>query len=244
MGKLTSWAAWGFGGNNLSKLRTVRWDEKVSKIITRIPDCASCGAARRGTSAVVETKFIAHKVLGYKTCALTGEATRATFSPNITGDRQYGPGMTRLAVSLLTISYTSVDHVHIAVNTDVGLVLTIGYTRVDRVQKLLRNLRILVSIGTIQGMLEKSAKLVEAPDERMHQTVRKVMYTANAIESVNSGFRRLNRGRTVFPNAASLLKALHLATWELTKKWTMPVQNWGQVYAELNIMYPGRFTKD
>ena len=29
-----------------------------------------------------------------------------------------------------------------------------------------------------------------------------------------------------------------------TKKWTMPVQNWGQVYAELNIMYPGRFTED
>ena len=44
------------------------------------------------------------------------------------------------------------------------------------------------------------------------QTVRKVMYTTNAIESVNSGFRRLNRGRTVFPNAANLLKALYLAT--------------------------------
>ena len=83
-----------------------------------------------------------------------------------------------------------------------------------------------------------------SPMFKLSQTVRKVMYTTNAIESVNSGFRRLNRGRTVFPNAASLLKALYLATWELTKKWTMPVQNWGQVYAELNIMYPGRFTKD
>ena len=79
---------------------------------------------------------------------------------------------------------------------------------------------------------------------KLSQTVRKVMYTTNAIESVNSGFRRLNRGRTVFPNAASLLKALYLATWKLTKKWTMPVQNWRQVYAELNIMYPGRFMKD
>ena len=70
------------------------------------------------------------------------------------------------------------------------------------------------------------------------------MYTTNAIESVNSGFRRLNRGRTVFPNAASLLNALYIATWKLMKKWIMPVQNWGQVYAELNIMYPDRFTKD
>lgn len=55
----------------------------------------------------------------------------------------------------------------------------------------------------------------------------KVMYTTNAIESLNSGFRRLNRGRTIFPNAMGLLKALYLATWELTKKWTMPVRNWG-----------------
>ena len=36
----------------------------------------------------------------------------------------------------------------------------------------------------------------------------KVMYTTNAIESLNSGFRRLNRGRTVFPNAMTLTKAL------------------------------------
>ena len=72
----------------------------------------------------------------------------------------------------------------------------------------------------------------------------KVMYTTNAIESLNSGFRRLNRGRTIFPNAMALTKALYLATWELTKKWTMPVRNWGQVYAELDIMYPGRLTRN
>ena len=82
-----------------------------------------------------------------------------------------------------------------------------------------------------------------SPMFKFSQAARKVMYTTNAIESVNSGFRRLNRGRTVFPNAMGLLKALYLATWELTKKWTMPVQNWGQVYAELNIMYPDRLTK-
>ena len=66
------------------------------------------------------------------------------------------------------------------------------------------------------------------------------MYTTNAIESLNSGFRRLNRGRTIFPNAMGLLKALYLATWELTKKWTMPLRNWGLVYGELSIMYEER----
>lgn len=83
-----------------------------------------------------------------------------------------------------------------------------------------------------------------SPMFKFSQTARKVMYTTNAIESLNSGFRRLNRGRTVFPNAMGLTKALYLATWELTKKWTLPVRNWGQVYAELAIMYPGRLSGD
>ena len=69
-----------------------------------------------------------------------------------------------------------------------------------------------------------------------------MLYTTNAIESLNSVYRRLNRSRSVFPNDMSLLKALYLATYELTKKWTMPVRNWGAVYAELAIMYPGRLS--
>lgn len=40
---------------------------------------------------------------------------------------------------------------------------------------------------------------------KFSQTARKVMYAANAIESLNSGFRRLNRSRTVFPNAQALI---------------------------------------
>lgn len=83
-----------------------------------------------------------------------------------------------------------------------------------------------------------------SPMFKFSQTVRTVMYTTNSIESLNSGFRRLNRGRTIFPSDTALLKALYLTTWELTKKWTLPVRNWGQVYAELNIMYPGRLTQN
>ena len=70
--------------------------------------------------------------------------------------------------------------------------------------------------------------------------VRKVIYTTNAIESLNSTYRRLNRQRSVFPSDQALLKALYLATFEATKKWTMPIRNWGQVYGELSIMYEGR----
>ena len=73
--------------------------------------------------------------------------------------------------------------------------------------------------------------------------VRKVIYTTNAIESLNSTYRRLNRQRSVFPSDQALLKALYLATFEATKKWTMPIRNWGQVYGELSIMYEGRITR-
>lgn len=70
--------------------------------------------------------------------------------------------------------------------------------------------------------------------------VRKVIYTTNAIESLNSSYRKLNRQRSVFPSDTALLKALYLATFEATKKWTMSIRNWGQVYGELSIMYEGR----
>ena len=67
-----------------------------------------------------------------------------------------------------------------------------------------------------------------------------IIYTTNSIESLNSSYRRLNRQRSVFPSSQALLKALYLATFEATKKWTMPLRNWGKVYGELSIMYPGR----
>lgn len=70
--------------------------------------------------------------------------------------------------------------------------------------------------------------------------VRKVIYTTNAIEILNSSYRKLNRQRSVFPSDTALLKALYLATFEATKKWTMSIRNWGQVYGELSIMYERR----
>lgn len=70
--------------------------------------------------------------------------------------------------------------------------------------------------------------------------VRKVIYTTNAIESLNSTYRKLNRQRSVFPSDTALLKALYLATFEAIKKWTTTIRDWGQVYGELSIMYEGR----
>ena len=64
--------------------------------------------------------------------------------------------------------------------------------------------------------------------------------TTNAIKSLNSTYRKLNRQRSVFPSDQALLKALYLATFEATKKWTLPLRDWGRVYGEMCIMYEGR----
>ena len=81
---------------------------------------------------------------------------------------------------------------------------------------------------------------VITPIFKFSPTVRKVIYTTNAIESLNSTYRKLNRQRSVFPSDTALLKALYLATFEATKKWTQTIRNWGAVYGELCIMYDGR----
>lgn len=81
---------------------------------------------------------------------------------------------------------------------------------------------------------------VISPIFKFSSDVRKVIYTTNAIESLNSTYRRLNRGRSVFPSDTALLKALYLATFEATKKWSLPIRNWGKVYGELSIMFEGR----
>ena len=49
-----------------------------------------------------------------------------------------------------------------------------------------------------------------------------------------------NLQRSVFPSSQELMKALYLRTFEITKKWTMPILNWGKVRGELEIMYPDR----
>lgn len=78
------------------------------------------------------------------------------------------------------------------------------------------------------------------PIFKFSSEVRSIIYTTNAIEGLNSTYRKLNRQRSVFPSDQALLKALYLATFEATKRWTLPVRNWGRVYGELQIMYEGR----
>ena len=75
--------------------------------------------------------------------------------------------------------------------------------------------------------------------------VRKVMYTTNAIESVNSSFRKVTK-RGSFPNETALFKLLYLRVTELYKKWKdRPISNWAMVRNQIamNSEMQARITK-
>ena len=75
-----------------------------------------------------------------------------------------------------------------------------------------------------------------SPIFKFSATAPKVIYTTNAIESLNSTYRKLNRQRSVFLSDTELL-TLYLATFGVTKKWTATIRNWAQVYGELNKIF-------
>lgn len=81
---------------------------------------------------------------------------------------------------------------------------------------------------------------VLSPIFKFSSDVRKIVYTTNAIESLNSTYKKLNRQRSVFPSGKALLKSLYLSTLQATSKWSQPIRNWGKAYGEFSIMYEGR----
>ena len=70
--------------------------------------------------------------------------------------------------------------------------------------------------------------------------LRRIMYTTNAIESLNRSYRKYTKTKGVFTSDNSLMKCLFLATKNVEKKWTTRYPNWDMIYNELNILYPER----
>ncbi|MBZ9606531.1 IS256 family transposase [Clostridium estertheticum] len=67
--------------------------------------------------------------------------------------------------------------------------------------------------------------------------IRRIIYTTNAIESLNSQFRKVTKTKIIFPNDDSLMKMLYLATEKVSKKWTRVYANWDLVISQLNILF-------
>ena len=66
--------------------------------------------------------------------------------------------------------------------------------------------------------------------------IRQIIYTTNAIESLNSGIRKYTKTKTVFPDDSVALKSVYLAIRNIEKKWTMPIRNWGTILNQFMII--------
>jgi len=73
-----------------------------------------------------------------------------------------------------------------------------------------------------------------------HPDIRKVIYTTNAIESLNMSLRKVTKARSSFPNDDAVFKLLYLALRNIAKKWTMPLAGWNAALNRFAIIYENR----
>ena len=75
------------------------------------------------------------------------------------------------------------------------------------------------------------------------EEIRKVIYTTNAIESLNSTLRKVTKNRNSFPNDESAVKLLYMALQNIMKKWTMPIRNWPLAVHQFAIRFGDRVSR-
>jgi len=70
--------------------------------------------------------------------------------------------------------------------------------------------------------------------------IRKVIYTTNAIESLNMSLRKITKNRGSFPSDEALMKLFYLALQNISKKWTMPIRDWKAALNRFTIQFNER----
>jgi len=70
--------------------------------------------------------------------------------------------------------------------------------------------------------------------------IRKIIYTTNTVEGFHRQIRKVTKTKGAFPSDDALLKLIYLATRNIMKKWTSPIQNWAITVQQLSIIFEGR----
>lgn len=73
--------------------------------------------------------------------------------------------------------------------------------------------------------------------------IRRVIYTTNAIESVNMSLRKITKNRGSFPNDESLIKLFYLALQNISEKWSMPLRDWKPALNRFTIQFEDRMPR-
>lgn len=93
-------------------------------------------------------------------------------------------------------------------------------------------------IKKVENIIEWIYQLYEYPE-----AIRKVIYTTNAIESLNAALRKVTKGKGSFINQNALEKVLYLRIKDLETKWSKGVKNWKNIQHELIEIFEERYTK-
>ena len=109
-------------------------------------------------------------------------------------------------------------------------------------------------LGEINDSQHESwCRLIEAFDEEQRRNwpriiplfgypkaIRHVIYTTNAIESLNASLRRVIRQRGSFPSDEAITKLLYLALRNITRRWGLPLHDWKNALNHFAILFEGR----
>ena len=93
-------------------------------------------------------------------------------------------------------------------------------------------------VKKVKDFMQYLETLFELPIE-----ISRVIYTTNAIESVNSSLRKVTNGKGSFPSEEALYKVLFLRIKDLKQKWSRPIQNWKTIQLQLIEIFGERYTK-
>lgn len=90
----------------------------------------------------------------------------------------------------------------------------------------------------VNDLIEHVFSIFEYPIE-----IRKIIYTTNPIESLNSCLRKVTRGKGSFISIEALLKVLYLRIRDLEQSWSKGTRNWNNVQNQLIELFGDRYTK-
>lgn len=119
-------------------------------------------------------------------------------------------------------------NIYNATNTEVAALA------LDELEKNWRN-KYLYAIRSWRANWNELTAFLEFPAE-----IRKIIYTTNIIENLNGKIRKYTKNKLSFPTDEAVMKSVYLAVNESTKKWTMPIRDWGIIYGQFLIIFEDR----
>ena len=78
------------------------------------------------------------------------------------------------------------------------------------------------------------------PYMKFSPEIRKALYTTNAVESLNYTLQRNLKTRQSFPNDEAAMKLIFMILQRISKRWTMPIRDWGEAMHQFSVMYGDR----